>query len=185
MPVTIFQYDFGIATGLTFTFEGEAEEAFDRLLLPVFVPPIRGAFGSEFRTELRVSLARGATGDVPIYGLLDERIYGEDAVWELDDDSRGARTSCGSSAIPRENLGTEIPIVRTSAFRTTRFALLGVRHDRDFRMRGGLKARPHAIRASRDLSRSGRRCGWRWRAGGCGAPARAPRSAARGRSARA
>lgn len=67
VPVTVFEYDRGIETGLTYTYTGNAEEAFERLLLPVFTPPIHGAFGSEFRTELNIRLAKGDRAD--LHGL--------------------------------------------------------------------------------------------------------------------
>lgn len=35
---------------LDFTFEGEVPAAFERILLPLLTPPVRGAFGSEFHT---------------------------------------------------------------------------------------------------------------------------------------
>jgi hypothetical protein len=66
VPLNVFEYDFGIVTGLTYTFTGAAEDAFDRFLLPVFTPPIQGAFGSEFRTELNV---RAKSGTVELHGL--------------------------------------------------------------------------------------------------------------------
>jgi hypothetical protein len=66
VPLNIFEYDFGIQTGLTYTFTGAAEDAFDRFLLPVFTEPIPGAFGSEFRTELTIHAKRGT---VEVHGL--------------------------------------------------------------------------------------------------------------------
>ncbi|HYH08332.1 MAG TPA: IPT/TIG domain-containing protein [Thermoanaerobaculia bacterium] len=52
--VRIFEYDIFLGTDLTFTFEGGIpEERFERILLPVFTPPVQGAFGSEFHTRLR------------------------------------------------------------------------------------------------------------------------------------
>jgi hypothetical protein len=62
--VTIFEYDIGLLTGLKFTFEGEPEDAFERLLLPVFTEPIAGAFGSEFRTELTMRLAGASSATI-------------------------------------------------------------------------------------------------------------------------
>src|SRR5918993_4086704 len=59
VPVIVFEGDFGIETGLTYAYTGPMEDGFERLLLPVFTPPIHGAFGSEFRTELNVRLAKG------------------------------------------------------------------------------------------------------------------------------
>jgi hypothetical protein len=52
--VRIFEYDIFLGTDLTFTFEGGVpEERLERVLLPVFTQPVRGAFGSEFHTRLR------------------------------------------------------------------------------------------------------------------------------------
>lgn len=162
VAVTIFEYDIGIATGVTFTFEGKAEDAFDRLLLPVFVPAIRGAFGSEFRTELRMSLDRTSTAPVPIYGLMDPKIYGEGTPWELDNDSRDLRVEEGIGSpgrflyVPKGtarklvmnlraydvsrasgNFGTQIPIVPASAFATdgheSRIGIIGVPTSPPFR----------------------------------------------------
>src|SRR5688500_857099 len=51
VEVRIFEYDIYIAAGLTFEFTGNATR--EQLLLPVLVEAVKGAFGSEFRTELR------------------------------------------------------------------------------------------------------------------------------------
>lgn len=66
VPVVIFEYDRGISTGLTYTFEGSPETAFDAVLLPVFTAPVPGAFGSEFRTDFRARLVKGT--EARIYG---------------------------------------------------------------------------------------------------------------------
>lgn len=51
-----------------FTFTGKIEDAFDRVLLPLFTPPIDGAFGSRFVTHLRLAnMSRDQR--VWIYGL--------------------------------------------------------------------------------------------------------------------
>lgn len=42
------------AVSFDFSFAGDPLTAFDRFLVPVFVPPVKGAFGSEFRTGLRL-----------------------------------------------------------------------------------------------------------------------------------
>jgi hypothetical protein len=67
VPIAIFEYDIVLATDLTFTFEGESSATYETLLLPVFVDPIPGAFGSEFRTDL-TGRNNGDPG-VDIYGL--------------------------------------------------------------------------------------------------------------------
>jgi hypothetical protein len=145
VPVTIFEYDIGIPSGLTFTFEGETEAAFRRLLLPVFTEPIRGAFGSEFRTELRARLANGSRAE--IHGLARQCptlcVERPDAPFVLTFDSPSLESPNLAPAgkpgqfifIPRneegrvsmnlrgydtsrsaENFGTEIPIVPEDEF---------------------------------------------------------------------
>ena len=162
VPVMLFEYDLFIDTQQTFTFTGDAPSAaFERLLLPIFVPPVPGAFGSEFRTELSgVNL-----GDywMPLHGLVQEcrcvplynfgdtlRLYRGDpleaigvayegtpgrfiyiAADQAKDFSANLRVYDTSRSA--ENFGTEIPIVRASEFRTTPFALLGVPRDARFR----------------------------------------------------
>ncbi|MDQ3281885.1 MAG: IPT/TIG domain-containing protein [Acidobacteriota bacterium] len=68
VPVSIFEYDIGLATDLSFTFYETATPRYERVLLPIFTPPIKGAFGSEFHTDLRASLKDGGT-IVHLYGL--------------------------------------------------------------------------------------------------------------------
>lgn len=51
-----------------FTFTGKIEDAFDRVLLPLFTPPIEGAFGSRFVTHLRVA-NMNRTDPAWVYGL--------------------------------------------------------------------------------------------------------------------
>jgi hypothetical protein len=63
---------FGVVTlpdALTFT--GNVEEAFDRLLLPLFTGPIDGAFGSRFITELRLANSSSTTS-TSLFGLIPE-----------------------------------------------------------------------------------------------------------------
>lgn len=69
-PVRLFEYDFMFETDLTYVYEGPVpEEAFARILLPVFTPPAFGAHGAEFRTELEMS---GRDGEAIVYGLLEK-----------------------------------------------------------------------------------------------------------------
>ena len=63
---------FGVNTdpGLRFTYTGDPRAAFERFLLPVFTPPVPGAFGSEFRTDFdarNLSMYYG----MPVFGLSD------------------------------------------------------------------------------------------------------------------
>jgi hypothetical protein len=100
VPVTIFEYDRGISTDIRFTFEGEATDAFDRLLLPFFTYPIPGAFGSEFRSDLSISLARGERVD--IFGL-----------------NPPCRVTCITSWYTPFTITTEIPDLDTRSFETS------------------------------------------------------------------
>ncbi|MEO8381386.1 MAG: IPT/TIG domain-containing protein [Acidobacteriota bacterium] len=67
VPVKLWVFGASVSTGLTFTYDNDAELVFERLLLPVFTPPVTGAFGSEFRTDFRASLVHGDSAN--IFGL--------------------------------------------------------------------------------------------------------------------
>ncbi len=71
--VVVQQFEGGSSNGnVTFTSEGNPQTAFDPVLLPIFLPPVRGAFGSEFHTVARLS-NRGKLGAIvqmlPVYGV--------------------------------------------------------------------------------------------------------------------
>lgn len=68
VPVVIFEYDIGIDTGQTFIYTQSAADTQERILLPLFVPPINGANGSRFITELR-AINRSAFEEARIYGI--------------------------------------------------------------------------------------------------------------------
>lgn len=51
-----------------FLFTGNVPDAFDRLLLPLFIPPIYGAYGSQFVTNL--TLWNASLEEMQVYGLL-------------------------------------------------------------------------------------------------------------------
>jgi hypothetical protein len=72
--VRIFEYDLFLGTDLVFTFEGEVpEEQMERILLPIFTPPVQGAFGSEFHTRLRAATHGGPPAQfVNVYGLREQ-----------------------------------------------------------------------------------------------------------------
>lgn len=55
VEVTVFEYAMGISTGLTYVFSGEPTGKLERILLPVFTPPVFGNHGAEFRTDLRAA----------------------------------------------------------------------------------------------------------------------------------
>lgn len=147
VPITIFEYDRGVATELTFTFEGRTEDGFERVLLPVFTPPIRGALGSEFRTDFRALMVSGSWSE--IYGLrtpcvpvcVEEPdapyvLYSDDAeatpedvdrtgtpgaflyLPKYDAESVSMTLRAYDTSRSAENFGTEIPIVRGGDFAT-------------------------------------------------------------------
>ena len=69
VQVTVSQFDGAATRGNAFTYTGEIEEGFERILVPVFSPPVQGAFGSDFRTILRASNTGSEPRRVPLYGL--------------------------------------------------------------------------------------------------------------------
>jgi hypothetical protein len=72
VSVRLFNVGSFTNTGVTFTFTGDASEAFETLLLPVYLPPITGQFGSQFRTALtghNVNEMIDLVGDIEVYGL--------------------------------------------------------------------------------------------------------------------
>jgi len=167
LPRTVFvDVSNGGASGYTFmenafTFEGNVDDTFEPILFPVFLPPVHGQLGSEFRTFPRVFSVVQASPAV-LYGfdstcyLVDPPIY--PFMPYLVDEERMLLTGCshatgrifwmrkgtaGSLAaglrvadISREatSHGTEIPVVRTRDFTTGRIVLLGVPTDPRFRL---------------------------------------------------
>lgn len=144
--------------GLTYEFTGYLSVAFERVLLPVFTPPIAGAFGSEFRTEL--DLVNTAAEPVPVYGLttccggaVDPRIPlllprraalpvlvtngapGRFALVPREEmDKLTANLRAYDTSRSAENFGTEVPLARmTKDFTSQPFPLLGVPLDARFR----------------------------------------------------
>lgn len=69
VDVVVRQFDGTATLPNAFTFAGATIEAMQRILLPVYTPPVHGAFGSEFRTEALV----GNVVDNPVV------VYGVDA----------------------------------------------------------------------------------------------------------
>lgn len=147
VKIAIFEYDVVLSTDLVFTFEGQAQDAFEPVLLPVFTAPVPGAFGSEFRTDLRLRLVKETQAE--IHGLRMPCIVtciqqGSDPyvitmespdVSPTDVEATGTpgalvylpkaqldRVSMNLRAYDtsraEENFGTEIPIVRRSEFTT-------------------------------------------------------------------
>jgi len=66
VEVTIWEDDVYFDTDITFEFTGNAMR--EQYLLPVFVEPVKGAFGSEFRTELR-GLNTSPNQPIDLWGL--------------------------------------------------------------------------------------------------------------------
>jgi hypothetical protein len=133
----------------------------ERLLLPIFTSPVRGAFGSEFHTDLR--LRNNGEHEVVLFGLSTPRcvpvclpelfpfILGPNEELEPGDATLNgspgrfvyvAKDELSSLSMNLRvhdvsrgalNFGTEIPIVRESEFRTDAITLLGVPTDERFR----------------------------------------------------
>jgi hypothetical protein len=145
--LTIFEADVRLLTGLTFTFEGRPETAFEPVLLPVFTAPIPGAFGSEFRTDFRARLVHGdeaeihglrypcivtciQTGDEPYYLTAESpdadpentEATGNPGTFlylpKLQADRVSMNLRAYDTSRSAENFGTEIPIVGRSEFAT-------------------------------------------------------------------
>lgn len=163
VDVTVFEYDMGISTGLTYTYTNDESAFFERVLLPILTPPVLGAHGSEFRTEFR-AFHRNDNA-LMVYGLFSDCgevpcFNGDDRGFYLAPSSEiGGGTNVWMSGTPgafvwvprapenelsmhlrvydvsREatNFGTEIPIVHEDEMRTEPLTLLGVPTDSRFR----------------------------------------------------
>jgi hypothetical protein len=55
VDVTVEQWNGNARKQDAFTYTGPVTNAYERVLLPLFTPPVEGAFGSEFHTELRLA----------------------------------------------------------------------------------------------------------------------------------
>lgn len=163
VDVTLFEFDFGIVTGLKFEFFGGIPAAYERVLLPVFTPPVHGAFGSEFHTSLRI--ANSGTGWASIYGLEPVCVIGpcseipasqpydiapDDEIqphavaytggpgrmlWAEKNNTVELTFSLRVHDVTRSelNFGTEIPVVRENDWTINRIVLVGVPTDPRFR----------------------------------------------------
>ncbi len=58
-----------VANAFTFRADPDGNDHFERLLLPLLTPPVRGASGSEWHTELFLDHARDGSPQIQIYGL--------------------------------------------------------------------------------------------------------------------
>jgi hypothetical protein len=132
----------------------------ERVLFPILTPPVHGAFGSEFHTELRiantsedVAVVFGLTAICPTcllppgspvvinagaeVGPGDIALNGTPGRFAfVDIDSRSElpmNLRVFDVTREAENFGTEIPIVRESDFATDRLSFVGVPTDPRFR----------------------------------------------------
>ena len=135
------------------------EDNTERLLLPVFMPPVHGAHGSEFRTELRMAntgenpiFLLGIQGDcvficppIPVYileagaeaGPGDFALNGSPGRFLFVPDDQVSSLSMNlrvhDVTHQAENFGTEIPIVRENQFVDGPISFVGVPTDPRFR----------------------------------------------------
>ncbi len=145
-----------------FTFTGPVPESFERLLLPVFVPPVHGAFGSEFHTTFRIAAKNGTVRiwglDLGVCEVINEcinpddpwRIVPTDEINPRNLDANGtpgrflfapkadmanvaANLRVQDVSRAELNYGTEIPVVRESDFAESRIVLQNVPGDPRFR----------------------------------------------------
>lgn len=58
-------------TEIRFQFIGGAPDAYERILVPVFTAPVHGAFGSEFRTQLRLRHNGLRSSVLPVFGFTE------------------------------------------------------------------------------------------------------------------
>ena len=133
----------------------------ERLLLPILTPPVHGAFGSEFHTDLRIfndsddlAILIGLNGNrcapVCLPGLFPlalephEEVGPEDIsligtpgrfIFVAKDQVSSLSMNLRVHDVTRDalNYGTEIPIVRESDFSTNRIVFAGVPTDARFR----------------------------------------------------
>lgn len=157
VSITVVQDDGTATRPFAYTYSGVFADKFQRVLLPLFTPPVSGAFGSRFVTELRVH--NGPDKQAYIFGLtplppvepfenpllvhvnttIPPHIFNYSG-------KPGAFVYVPvSSPMPEFNLrvfdesrsafnfGTEIPVVFEREFGTTPFKLLGVPLDPRFR----------------------------------------------------
>jgi IPT/TIG domain len=163
VPVRVHQFDgsrpFTLENGFTFT--GDPASGFEPLLFPIFLPPIKGAFGSEFHTTPRI-WNESATEGVTLYGIDTSCYLFTPVIYPLfpQELNPGAEdlillTGCSTTPgrlfwVPKgqdtvaanlrvrdvtreaESHGVQIPVVRRDDFRG-RLSLLGVPIDKRFR----------------------------------------------------
>jgi hypothetical protein len=65
--VEIFEYDIFLTTNLIFTFTGDVPASYERVLLPILLPPVTGQGNSQFVTSFTAHLTEGERAS--FYGL--------------------------------------------------------------------------------------------------------------------
>ena len=166
VPVRVHQMDGSTSAGYLengFTFTGDANDAFDPILFPIFTGPVQGAFGSEFHTTPRIWNQDPLGGVVPLFGvdtsctLIDPPIYPlfplymqgggmeiqlipgcSEGVGRLFWVPKGKDTMAGNLRVTdvtrqAESHGVEIPVVHRDDFTEERVSLLGVPIEARFR----------------------------------------------------
>ncbi|HEY0159045.1 MAG TPA: IPT/TIG domain-containing protein [Thermoanaerobaculia bacterium] len=159
--VRLFEYDIWRETPLQFTYTGNLpEEAFERILLPVYVPPTFGAQGAEFRSDLRLA---AKTNDVTVWGLVrdcivlcveppdspvtvsswmrpEELLFSPNGtpgrfIYVRNEEAHQLVAHLRAFDVSREatNFGTEIPVVRFDSEADTTIVLPALPTDRRFR----------------------------------------------------
>lgn len=151
--VRVFQYDLLRGNAMGYTYEGDVPESLERFLVPIYVPPVKGAYGSEFRTDFRarekeptgivlfgvhtrdsdvLSLGHSPLGYGPrrfVYDGTPGRFFyvNDEHAQKFSTNLRVYDTSQAD-----ENHGTEIPVVHESEF-DQRLLLLGIPTDPRYR----------------------------------------------------
>jgi len=162
VSVTVVEFDTSASVSDAFLFTGEIEDTFDRILFPIFMPPVQGAFGSEFHTNALVWNQSSTV--LPLFGfdtncsLADPPILPDRPLpLGVDGTELHLFPDCSTSTgrvfyVPKgrgsslaANLrvsdvtrqaashGVEIPVVREQDFREGRISLLNVPIDPKFR----------------------------------------------------
>ncbi len=168
VSVTVSQFDGSDPNHHTlpnaFTYVGDIYDAFDPVLFPIFLPPIQGAFGSEFRTTAHVW--NQGFGNLELYGIdtncttIDPPLFPTNPFPLQPHQPRAHElfTGCSQSVgrlffVPKgkdaelaaslrvsetsrraEDHGVSVPVVRRKDFREDRIALLDVPIDPRFRL---------------------------------------------------
>jgi hypothetical protein len=142
-----------------YNYVGDASSGFDAILFPIFMPPVQGAFGSEFHTTPRVA-SRGE--QIDLYGVDRNCVIadaprtptvpftigsGPEELWTVCSQSVGrifyvpegrgtdlvANLRVTDVSRQHASHGVEIPVVRADDFTTEKIVLLGVPIDARFR----------------------------------------------------